>query len=388
MKNFKFSAKTDIFFGKGEIKVLGNQLKKNGAKNILLTYGKNSIKKSGLYDNVIEILKEKNINFFELSGIDPNPRITSVRAGIKICKENNIDFILAVGAGSVIDCSKAIASGSLYDGDPWDFAIGKAHAKKALPVACILTLAATGSEMNSGAVITNDDTKEKLPIHAECAKPVFSILDPEYTFSVPKYQTAAGCVDIMSHVFEQYFSPSSNAYVTDMLCEGILKTIVKYGPVAYEQPENYIARANIMWAGTIGLNGLLSCGKMTDWASHLIEHEVSAIYDLTHGAGLAIITPAWMRHVLDNYNSYKFCEIGKNVFGLTGNDGIDLANRSIDKIEEFFKKLNMPVRLCEADIDNSRIEEMAEKINSRFGKIGGFKQLDKNDVLAILNSCL
>jgi alcohol dehydrogenase YqhD (iron-dependent ADH family) len=387
MRNFKFSAKTDIFFGKGEIKVLGNQLKKNGANRVLLTYGKNSIKKNGIYNSVVEILNEKEIIFFELGGIDPNPRISSVREGVKICKENKVDFILAVGAGSVIDCSKAIAAGSLYDGDSWDFAIGKAHARKALPLACILTLAATGSEMNSGAVITNDETKEKLPIHADCTKPVFSILDPEYTFTVSPYQTAAGCVDIMSHVFEQYFSPSTSAYITDKLSEAILKTIVKYAPQAYEQPDNYEARSNIMWAGTLALNSLLSCGKMTDWATHLIEHEVSAIYDLTHGAGLAIITPAWMRFVLDNYNSYKFCEIGRNVFGLSGNDSMELANKSIDKVEEFFKRLNMPVRLCEADIDSSKIDLMAEKVISRFGKIGGFKQLDKKDVVAILTSC-
>ncbi|MFA7577591.1 MAG: iron-containing alcohol dehydrogenase [Candidatus Muiribacteriota bacterium] len=386
MRNFKFSNPTEIFFGKGQIKVLANQIKKHGGSKILLTYGKESIKKIGLYQNVISILKENNFEIFELSNIDPNPRITSVREGGEICKKNNIDFVLAVGAGSVLDCSKAISAAAFYDGDPWDFAIGKAKIKKTIPLGTILTLAATGSEMNGGAVISNMETNEKLPIHADITKPKFSILDPEYTFSVPKTQTAAGIADIASHVFEQYFSLNNDAYITDKVCEGILKTLIKYGPVAINEPENYEARANIMWAGTLALNGLLACGKITDWATHLIEHEVSAYYDLTHGVGLAIITPNWMKHVLDESNFETFCNLGENVFNFNQNPSIQTAELTINKVREFFISLQLPSTFKEVNVDNSKFELMAEHINKVFGEIGGFKKLNKSDIVGILRN--
>ncbi|MFW5782460.1 MAG: iron-containing alcohol dehydrogenase [Candidatus Muiribacteriaceae bacterium] len=387
MLNFKFHAPTEIFFGKDQIKVLANSIKRHGGSKVLLVYGKSSIKKMGLYDKVTSIFKEKEIFFKELSGVDPNPRLSSVKEGVRIIRENDIDFVLAVGAGSVLDCSKAIAAGALYAGDPWDFAIRKAAVKKALPIGTVLTLAATGSEMNGGAVITNEETAEKLPIHAEATKPAFSILDPTYTFTVPANQTAAGTADIMSHVFEQYFSKNHDAYITDRLCEGVLRTAVHYAPMALRMPDNYEARSNLMWAGTIGLNHILSCGKITDWATHLIEHEISAIYDLTHGVGLAILTPAWMRYVLDNYNHNKFCDMGRRVFDLEGEDSMQLAEETIDELERFFNKIGLPTRLSEVDIDESRFEEMAEKVISHFGSIGNFKKLNKEDVLCILNGC-
>ncbi|MGM0608792.1 MAG: iron-containing alcohol dehydrogenase [Candidatus Muiribacteriota bacterium] len=388
MKNFVFSPSTEIFFGKGQLKVLASRIKKHGGGRVLLTYGKSSIKKMGLYDKIIQIFKENNIFYKELAGIDPNPRISSVREGIKICRENNIDFILAAGAGSVLDCSKVIASGFYYENDPWDFATGKAKPKKALPLGTILTLSATGSEMNAGAVITNEETNEKIPVHGKNQTPRFSILDPENTFTVPANQTAAGVADIMSHVFEQYFSLNRDAYIMDKVAEGILKTCIKYGPVAIKEPENYEARANIMWAGTLALNGLLACGKITDWATHLIEHEVSAYHDLTHGVGLAIITPKWMKYVLNEENKEVFCELGRNIFNLKLDNTVEDAHKTINQISSFFQEINLPSKFAEVEIDGEHFESMSEHIKQYFGKIGGFKKLGKEDVYNILKECL
>ncbi len=312
MLNFNYSIPTKIFFGKGQIEVLGREIKKYGSK-VLLTYGGGSIKKNGIYDKATKILKKNGIEFWELGGIEPNPRITSVRDGIKICRENNIDFILAIGGGSTIDCSKAIATGYYYDGDPWDLVIKEAEITKALPIGTILTMAATGSEMNSGAVISNLETNQKLGFGHPSMAPKFSILDPNYTFTVPKNQTAAGVADIMSHTFENYFTMPEGAYLQDRLAEGVLKTCIKYGKKVVEDPENYEARANIMWASSLAINGILSYGKDTVWSVHPMEHELSAYYDITHGVGLAILTPSWMKYVLDDERLDKFVEYGVNV---------------------------------------------------------------------------
>lgn len=389
MRDFNFHNPTKILFGKNKIEVLASQLKKNNASKVLLVYGKGSIKKIGLYDKVISILKENNIFYEELSGILPNPRISSVRKGIKICKKNNIDFVLAVGGGSVIDASKAIAAGFYYDKDPWDLCLGKARVSNALKIGTILTLAATGSEMNGNAVISNEKTNQKLAIHSPKIIPTFSILDPTYTFSVPKNQTAAGIVDIMSHVFEQYFSPNNDAFITDSIAEGILKTCIKYGKIVLNEPENYEARANILWASTLALNGLLTCGKITDWATHIIEHEVSAYYDITHGIGLGIITPRWMRYVLDENNKEKFCILGKNLFNIENDGSIETANNFIDKLHEFFIELGIPKNFSEIGIkSNKYFDAMANNIEKIFNTIGNFKKLKKEDIIKILNNCL
>lgn len=387
MLNFNYSIPTNVYFGKGKMDSLPKQIKQYGSK-ILLTYGGGSIKSNGIYDKVVNLLKENNIEYFELGGVDPNPRITTVREGIKICKENNVDFILALGGGSVIDCSKTIAAGCYYDGDPWDFFIGKARIKNALPLGTVVTLAATGSEMNGNAVISNVDTQEKLGTYGEALKPKFSILDPVNTFTVPKTQTAAGTADIMSHIFEQYFSSTEGTYIQDRMAEALLKTCIKYGPMAVEEPENYEARANLMWASTLALNGLLTYGKITDWATHGIEHELSAIYDITHGVGLAILTPNWMSYVLDDTTLEKFVEYGVNVWDIERTkEKLLIAKEAIERTKEFFISLGIPSTLTEVGIGEDKLSEMAVKATKR-GPQGNFKKLFEEDVLKIYLSSL
>jgi len=387
MLNFNYSIPTNIYFGKGKMDSLPKLIKQYGSK-ILLTYGGGSIKSNGIYDKVVNILKENNIEYFELGGVDPNPRITTVREGIKICKENNLDFILALGGGSVIDCSKTIAAGCYYDGDPWDFFIGKARIKNALPLGTVVTLAATGSEMNGNAVISNIDTEEKYLTYGEALKPKFSILDPVNTFTVPRIQTAAGTADIMSHIFEQYFSSTEGAYIQDRMAEALLKTCIKYGPIAVENPENYEARANLMWTSTLALNGLLTYGKITDWATHGMEHELSAIYDITHGVGLAILTPSWMTYVLDDTTLDKFVEYGVNVWDIDRTqEKITIAKEAIKMTKEFFISLGIPSTLTEVGIGEDKLKEMAVKTTKR-GPQGNFRKLYEEDVLKIYLSSL
>lgn len=385
MQNFHYSIPTEIFFGKGQIKVLGEQVKKYGSR-VLLTYGGGSIKKIGLYDEVIKILKDNNIEFWELGGIDPNPRIDSVREGIRIIRENDIDFILAVGGGSTIDCSKAIAAGYYYEGDPWDLVIRKVKVVNSLPLGTILTLSATGSEMDSGAVISNLETNQKLSFGHRSMAPKFSILDPTYTFTVPKIQTAAGVADIMSHTFENYFTLNDGAYLQNRLAEGILKTCIKYGKIAFEEPDNYEARANLMWASSLAINGLLSYGKDTEWSVHDMEHELSAYYDITHGIGLAILTPPWMEYVLDDERVDKFVEYGVNVWDIdSSKDKYSIAKEAIENTREFFKSLDIPMSLREVGIEEKDLEVMAKSAieNNRGRKIGNFKPLDYEDILEI-----
>ncbi|HNZ53302.1 MAG TPA: iron-containing alcohol dehydrogenase [bacterium] len=386
MNNFWLTLPTEIFFGKGQISVLGKTLKKEGCTKALLVYGYGSIKRNGLYNDTVNELNSHGIPFVELQGVDPNPRISSVRKGAELCRKHNIDFIIAAGAGSVIDCCKAIAAARYYNGDPWDFFIRRTSVKKALPICSILTLAATGSEMNGGTVITNELTGEKLSTGSNKMKPRFSILDPVYTFTVPSHQTAAGVADIMSHVFEQYFS-YPEAYLQDRMSEAVLKTVIKYGPVVIKEPENYEARANIMWAGTIGLNGLLGIGKDGDWATHLIEHELSAKYDITHGTGLAILTPHWMRRVLDTENASKFAEYGRNVWNILDKDDMSCAVAAIDRTAVFLTSIGIPSKLSELGIDDSKFEEMAGSA-LKYSKIGRFKSLSKEDIIDIYNAAL
>ncbi len=377
---------TEIFFGRNQIEVLSKQLKKENVKSVLLAYGHGSIKRSGLYDKIVSILNESSVKITELPGIDPNPRITSVAKGAELCRENKVDLIIAAGAGSVIDCCKAIAAARYYNGDPWDFFIRKTSVKKALPLCAVLTLAATGSEMNGGCVLTNEKTQEKLPMGSVRLKPKFSILDPTYTFTLPENQTVAGIADITSHVFEQYFS-YPEAALQDHMSEAVLKTVIENAPIVLEEPENYDARANIMWAGTVALNGLLELGKDGDWATHMIEHELSAKYDITHGVGLAILTPSWMKKVIDKENCAKFAKYGRNVWGITEKDDMKAGLKAIEKTAEFFKSLGLPQKLSEIGIDDSKFEEMAESAlkNSR---IGTFKELNKEDIVEIYRMSL
>lgn len=388
MQDFIYEVSTKILFG-DKLKKLPEEVKKY-ANRVLLTYGGGSIKKSGLYDEIIKMFEENNIFYKELSGIEPNPRIESVREGLKIVRENNLEFILAVGGGSVIDCSKLIAAGVYEESDPWDIVIGKVSPKKAIPLGTILTLAATGSEMNSGSVITNLESKEKLGWGSPYVLPKFSFLNPKLTFSVPKYHTAAGTADIMSHTMENYFTLNDGAYLSDRFAESILKTCVKYGKIAVEEPENYEARANLMWANSWAINGLLNAGKNKSWSVHAMEHELSAFYDITHGVGLAILTPNWLRHCLNEETVDKICEFGKNVFEIEEmQEKFEMANKSIDELSSFFKSIGIPMSLREVGIDEEHLEEMAKlTIEHKGGPIDGFVKLEEDDVLKIYQMSL
>ena len=357
MNNFNFCVPTDIRFGKGQIECLPDEIKKYG-KKILLVYGGGSIKKTGLYDTIQKLLE--NFEIFELPGIGPNPKLSSVRKGTEICKKEGIDAILAVGGGSCIDASKHIACSAYYEGDPWDLVLDRSKVTKALPIITVLTICATGSEMNSGAVISNEDTKEKLEINTPLLYPALSICDPTYLYTLPAKQTAAGTADIISHVFEQYFQPNDGAYLTDRLSESVLKTCFEYGLTAMKDPENYEARSNLMWASTIGLNHLLTVGKGGAWSVHPIEHELSAYYDITHGVGLAILTPAWMRYVLCDKTVERFAMYAKNVWGIEDDDKFRAANKAIAETEKFFGLLGLPATLHEVGIEKDKFEEITE----------------------------
>lgn len=385
MKNFEFCVTTDILFGSDQESHLPAKLNAYG-KKILLAYGGGSIKKTGLYDRLKNLLK--NFEVFELGGIAPNPKIESVNAGAAICKKEGIDMILAVGGGSTIDCAKAIAAAAYYDGDAWDLLLDMSKITKALPIAVVLTIAATGSEMDSAAVISNMRTNEKLPLFSPLILPRVSVLNPENTYTVPPFQTAAGSADIMSHVIENYFD-REQAFVPDALNEGLLRAVIKYTPIALKQPFSYEARAQLMWASTLALNGLGSTGKTFAWSCHYIEHELSAFYDITHGAGLAVLTPKWMRHILSEDTVDKFCDYAVNVWGLErGNDKFALANQGIDATEAFFKSIGLPSRLAEFGIDNARFELMAKNAVRIGGLQNAYVPLSEKDVLTILQMSL
>lgn len=408
MINFSLDLKTRIYFGNGSIKNLKTELKPYN--KLLLLTGSGSVKKHGIYDAVISELA--GIEIFELSGVKPNPSVDSVYEGIEICRKNNIEFILAAGGGSVIDAAKAIAAGVVFEGDVWDLFTDNSKFKGAIKTGCILTIAATGSETNKNSIITNEKTCEKLGLRHDGLRPEFAILDPTYTYTLPPRQTAAGVADIMAHVFEQYFSNTKDAFMTDRISEGILKTCIKYGPVVMEDPKNYEARAEIMWASTIALNGLLSCGKETDWASHMIAHELSAFYDLNHGTALAILFPNWMRQVadypqrledghcpsgtpfnadnqvLDEPRLWKFRDYAVNVWGLSPKmNERELAEMAINKTREFFNSLGLPSCLSQVDINDEHFEKFVETLIRR-GRTGTFKKLDKEDLISIYRRSL
>jgi alcohol dehydrogenase YqhD (iron-dependent ADH family) len=307
---------------------------------------------------------------------------------VEICRKNKIDLVLAAGGGSSIDCSKVIAAAYYYEGDAWDIVKYPRKISKVLPIATVLTLAATGSEMDTFAVITDMDINEKLGTGHPDMAPRFSILDPTYTFSVPKNQTASGTADIMSHTFEAYFSSTKEAFLQDRMAEAILKTCINYGKIAMEDPKNYEARSNLMWASSLAINGLLSFGKDSNWVVHPMEHELSAYYDITHGVGLAILTPHWMKYILDDTTVDKFVEFGVNVWDIEkGTDKYAIANAAIAKTREYFVSLGIPTKLSEVGIDESKLDEMAKK-SVRSGKIGSLKPIDHNDVLSIFKAAL
>lgn len=387
MENFKYSIPTEVYFGKGQIKNLGKAVKTYGDK-ALLVYGGGSIKKIGLYNDAMKILKESGIEVFELGGVDPNPRIETVKQGIDICRANNINVILPIGGGSTLDCSKVIAAGVSYEGDAWDIVIEPSKINSVLPIVSVLTLSATGSEMDAFAVISKLDTNEKVGTAHDGMKPKVSILDPEYTYTVPTSQTAAGTADIMSHIFENYFSKTDGAFIQDRMAEALLKTCIKYGVMAIENPESYEARANLMWASSWAINGLLSYGKGGAWSVHPMEHELSAFYDITHGVGLAILTPHWMTYVLNEDTIDKFVEYGINVWDIDKSlEKYEIANMAIDKTKEYFVKLGIPTTLREVGIGEEKLEVMAKE-SVKFGLAQGYEPLDSEAVLEIYKASL
>ncbi|WP_214630096.1 iron-containing alcohol dehydrogenase [Paenibacillus agaridevorans] len=388
MNNFQFHNPTRIVFGDGETRRVAEMTATYG-QNVLLVYGGSSIKANGLYDQTIDLLKQADIAVHELAGIEPNPRLSTVQKGIDICRREGVDFILAVGGGSVIDAAKAIAAGVPYDGDVWDFFVGKARIQEALPLGTILTLAATGSEMNGNTVISHWDAKLKRGSGSPHIYPKFSILDPTVTYSVPRNHTVYGSIDIMSHVFEQYFSLTKNTPLQERLCESILQTVIENVEPALSNPNDSVARANLMWSGTMALNGgLISVGVHTDWATHGIEHEVSAIYDIPHGAGLAVIFPNWMKYVYKERVD-RFVQYAQRVWGIQRDDRTDdeLALAGIEATRAFFSRIGAESRLADFGIEADQLDRMAEEA-VRYGEIGNFKRLSQQDVRNILEMSL
>lgn len=387
MDNFTFLNPTKLIFGKDQLEQLKTEIPPFG-KKVLLVYGGGSIKRSGLYEKVINQLNEINATVFELSGVEPNPRVSTVRKGVDICKKENVDFILAVGGGSVIDCTKLIAAASKYDGDAWDIVIKKAFAKEALPFGTVLTLAATGSEMNSGSVITNWETNEKYGWGSPVTFPKFSILDPVNTYTVPRDQTVYGMVDMMSHVLEHYFHLTENSEFQDRMCEGLLKTVMETAPKLLNDLESYEYRATVLYCGTMALNGMLNMGYRGDWATHNLEHAVSAVYDIPHGGGLAIIFPNWMKHNL-HVKPSRFKQLAVRVFNVNpdGKTDEEVGLEGIEKLRDFWNSIGAPSRLADYDIDDSKLEIMADRAMAN-GEFGTFTKLNRDDVLAIYRASL
>lgn len=385
MENFEFLSPTKIIFGRGTEGLVGEKVKRYSDK-ILFHYGSGSIKKTGLYERVVKSLEVADVKFLELPGVVPNPRLSLVRKGIRLCRAEGVNFILAVGGGSVIDSAKAIGVGVPYDGDVWDFFTGRASPENTLPVGVVLTIPGAGSEASSSSVITNEEGWYKRSLTSEVIRPKFAIMNPELTFTVPPYQTACGVADMMAHVMERYFTNVTHVDFTDRLCEATLRTIIKNIPIALREPCNYDARAEVMWASTIAHNGLLGTGRIGDWASHLIEHELSGVYDVAHGAGLAVVFPAWMRYVYKSRLD-KFVQFAVRVWDLE----LDFefpertAIEGIDRLRGFFKGMGLPTTLKEMGIPEDKLEELALRCtDSGTSTIGNLVKLNKEDVLNIL----
>lgn len=379
MKNFRYDIHTKVVFGEGVLDAIGTEIKSLGGTRILLMYGKNSIKKNGLYDRIVQRLQAEGLLVVDLAGIKPNPSIESVREGQRLMKEHDINFVLAVGGGSVIDAAKAVASSKAYDGDPFEYISGKVTPPVSVPLGTVVTIAAAGSEMNSGAVISNEELGLKIPFFNPTARPVITFEDPTLMYTLPAYQTAAGATDIFVHLIEQYFDSHEDAGLTDRITEGMMRNVMNYARTAIDEPENYEARAQLMWTSSLALNDLLSYGKeIGDWMTHGIEHEVSAIYDITHGAGLAILVP----HVLQKYLEkdiehglplLKFVNFGKYVLGLEGDDET-IARQVPTQLRTFFQSLDMPSTLAEEGVGTEHFRKMAEQayvlgFNGRYHKV-------------------
>ena len=366
MLDFIYNTPTTVYFGKDKHKCVGEIIGELGINKIMLMYGQGSIKRTDLYDTVLDSLSKNNIKVVEMGGVEPNPKLSFVRDAVRIAKENKVELILAVGGGSVIDASKYTAAGALYDGDVWDFPLRKANPEKALPVGCILTISAAGSEMSSSAVITNEELNMKRGFNSELNRCKFAICNPELTYTVNEYQTACGIVDIMSHTMERYFSVCEPTDLTDRIAESILKSTVSAGKRAMEEPSDYEARATLMWASSLSHNGLTSCGRETVLAVHQLEHALSGEYDhIAHGAGLAVLFHAWARYVY-KYNIPRFAQFARRVWDVSEENDECAAKLGIEKMAEYFKSIGMPMTLNEFGIDMSCADRLAELCT--FGK--------------------
>ncbi len=386
MRAFTMENPTKVYFGEGVIRNLGTEVKAFGNK-VLLVYGQGSIKRNGVYEDVLAQLELMDISFVELGGVRSNPRLTNVIEGAKICREHKVDLVLAVGGGSVIDCAKAIAAAACYDYNPWRLITYQDRPIKALPIGVILTIAATGSEMNDGSVITNEATDEKLGWGSEFLFPKFSILDPTYTFSVSRHQTACGIVDILSHLIEFYFSIEEDGYISDRMSEAVMTTVIKYGKTAILEPENYEARANLMWASSLALNGYVNRGKSFEGFNHIVEHALSAKYDITHADGLAVLIPNWMSYVLDNDRAAKMGKFARVVWGVKEEDDFIASEKGIERTRRFFEFLDMPTSISDLKIDDSRFNEVIDHAFTG-DTIGNFKKLTRTDVRKILENAM
>lgn len=393
MNNFDYTNKTRLVFGKQEETRVGAILNGYGVKKVLLHYGRSSIKATGLYDKVVASLKAAKIDYVELGGVEANPKLGLAREGVELTRREGVDFILAVGGGSVIDSAKAIAAGHYYSGDVWDIFRIKAQVTKALGVGIILTLPAAGSESSDSAVITNEQEQRKQSFSTELVRPVFSIVNPEIYYTLPKAQIANGLTDMLCHVMERYFTMTQRVELTDGLCESVMRTIMRLGVKLIDNPTDYDLWADIAFAGTVAHNGLIGQGREEDWASHDIEHEISAIYDIAHGAGLAIINPAWIKFVYKN-NIEMFTQWAINVMGVRADmkncEGMILE--AIAKLEEFYKRIGQPIRLKEIGISDENFALMAKKATTlqwtKSKLIGGFVKLGEADILAIYKLAL
>lgn len=371
MNDFNFFTPTRYIFGKDAQKNVGKISAEILGNKILLVFGKSSAKKTGLLDEVEKSLMESGVKFYEFGGIQPNPTDGPVNEGIKLCREESITGILAVGGGSVIDTAKAIAAGVPYTGDFWDFFSGKAIPDKALPIGVVLTIPAAGSEGSGNSVITKETELRKVSIRTDYVlRPKFALLNPELTYSLPPYQTACGIVDMIAHILERYFTPTEGADVSDRISEGIIKAIIQNSSVVMKEPRNYNARANIMWAGTLAHNGICGCGKTEDWASHGLEHEISALYDVAHGAGLSVILLAYMKYMVEK-RPERLALLGRNIFEVESRDDIKAALTTISEFEKFFKSIGMPLTFSELGIENPDIDLLVKKVHENKGETFG-----------------
>lgn len=390
MNNFVFYSPTEFVFGKNTEVQVGALARKYGAQKVMIVYGGGSVVRSGLLDRVKQSLQEAGVAYCEMGGVQPNPIDGKVYEGIQLCRREQVDMMLPVGGGSVIDTAKAIAAGALYDGDFWDFFIGRAKVEKALKVAVVLTIPAAGSEGSGNTVITKTETLQKLGLCApEHLRPVFSIMNPELTYTLPAYQTACGIADMMAHIMERYFTNTPDVEISDRLCEGTLTAIIKEAYRVKQQPDNYAARANIMWCGTVAHNGICGVGREEDWASHALEHEISAIYNVAHGAGLAVIFPAWMAFMAE-HNPAKIAQFAHRVFDIPKSEDLEeMALAGTARLKHFFRYMGLPVSFKELGIEHPDIDRMLVSLRRNKGELlGNYVKLTMTDCREIYRLAL